>query len=118
MMRSITACVETWRMASYLLLFEDCDRLVGELELVGFAVMKQLHDDGEQLLAGREIVGQRAASPEIVGCDGVGLAHHLRVQHPHSTLDQHVARSSVGDEDKSRRREQVPLKLPVFADAK
>src|SRR5882757_2934676 len=73
--------------------FEFGDRLVGKAELVEFAVLKHLYDDFEQPLVGGERIGDSAGPAQIVRSDGVSVAHHLNIHHPHSALDEHVPRS-------------------------
>src|SRR5271154_883230 len=69
--------------------FEFGDRLVGEPDLVAFTAVKHLHDDFQQPLVGDEAVGHRAGAAQIIRGDGVGIAHHPHIHHPHTALDQH-----------------------------
>src|SRR3954470_4558628 len=69
--------------------FEPGDRLVGKPDAVVFAVMKHLHDDFEQLVVSRKSVRNGAGLAQIVGRDGVGVAHRLHVHDSQAALDQH-----------------------------
>src|SRR5215475_10943992 len=134
MMRSIAASMESSGlksgsgssahgvMSGRLKCLELGDRLVGEPDLVDLAAMKHLHDDLEQPLIGDESVGQCAGAAQIIGSDGIGVAHHPHIHHPHAALDQHGLCPPV-QTDKPLRVELVPIwdadslsttKVPVF----
>src|SRR5262252_9031057 len=90
MMRSMAASMESsGSISGKMRSFESGDRLVGKPDLVDFAAVKQLHDDLEQPLVSDQIVGKRARAAQIIGSDGVGVAHHPHIHHPHTALDQH-----------------------------
>src|SRR5579859_2071608 len=113
MMRSMAAsiglsCVLSVKRRSLLQGFEFRDRLVGEPDLVHLTVAKHLHDDLEQPLIGDEIVGKRAGATQIVGGDGIGIAHQSRIHHPHTAFDQHGPQSSVPN-GQALNAEQVPI---------
>src|ERR1700751_5021439 len=84
--------------------------------------MKHLHDDLEQSLIGDEGVGQCAGAAQIIGSDGVGIAHHPHIHYPNTALDQHGLYPPV-QIDKPLRVELVPIgdadslsttKVPAF----
>src|SRR3954462_15221382 len=68
---------------------EPDDGLVGQPDLVEFAVLEQLDDDLEEAFVSDEGVPDRAGAAKIVRGDGIGLAHEFHVHDPHATLDQH-----------------------------
>src|SRR6202030_2589405 len=114
MMRSMTASMASSGLISDKFAgFELCDRIVGELELVEFAGVEQLHDDVEQPVARHEIVGDGAGAAKIVRGDGVGVAHHLRIHAPHSALDQHGLKPPLRT-DNAGWRELVPIQEGDF----
>src|ERR1700759_2117819 len=95
MMRSIAASMSGSGWSGNCGGFELGDRLVGKLELVDLAAMKHPYDDLEQPFVGGDIVRNRAGAAQIVGGDGVGVAHHLHIQDANSTFDQHGPISSA-----------------------
>src|SRR6476646_2984040 len=69
--------------------FELRDRLVGELDLVDFAALKQRDDDLKQPFVGDKAVADGAGPAKIVRGDAIGVAHYLHAHDPQSALDQH-----------------------------
>src|ERR1700759_5326046 len=100
MMRSIAASMSGSGWSGNCGGFELGDRLVGKLELVDLAAMKHPYDDLEQPFVGGDVVRNRAGAAQIVGGDGVGVAHHLHIQDTNSTFDQHGPISSASRGDK------------------
>src|SRR3981081_4350812 len=95
--------------------FELRDRLVGELDPVEFAAVKQLRDDLEQPFVGGEGFANGAGPAQRIRGDGIGIADHLYVHHPQPALDQHDLGPPIPS-DKARHRAKVPFrKNPVFA---
>src|SRR6478735_4602973 len=75
---------------------EPDDGLVGEPDLVQFAVLEQLDDDLEQAFVGDQRVGNRAGAAEVIRGDGIGVAHEFDVHCLKPALDQHrILRSAV-----------------------
>src|SRR5712671_6847577 len=73
------------------------DRLVGEANLVVFAVVKHLHDDFQQPVIGDERIGNGAGLAQIVRRDRIGVANRLDIHDPQAALDQHSVKSSDTD---------------------
>src|SRR5262245_15424528 len=92
MMRSMAASMDgsVARSGNERFGLESGDRLVGKPDLVVLAPLEQLHDDAEQTFIGCESIGDRAGPAQIVGCDGVGFAHHLDIHHLQTAFEQHV----------------------------
>src|ERR1700759_338635 len=97
MMRSIAASMAGSGWSGNCGGFEFGDRFVCQLELVDFAAMKHSHDDLEQPFVGGKVIRNGAGAAQIVGGDGVGIAHHLHIQDANSTFDQHGPISSASD---------------------
>src|SRR5712671_3561125 len=70
------------------------DRLVGEANLVVFAVVKHLHDDFQQPVIGDERIGNGAGLAQIDRRDRIGIADRLDIHDPHAAFDQHDSQSS------------------------
>src|ERR1700761_4957678 len=88
--------------------FEFGNREIGEPDLVGFAAMIELNNDGQQAIVGREIIGDGAAPAQKVCGDGVGIAHYPGIHYPHAALDQHGDHPSL-QTDNFLRVELVPV---------
>src|SRR3982750_1673950 len=69
---------------------EPDDGLVGQPDLVEFAVLEQLDDDLKQAFVGDEGVADRAGAAKIVRGDGIGLSRGFLFLRPHASLDQHL----------------------------
>src|ERR1700736_3170405 len=98
MMRSIAASMSGSGWSGKYSGLKFGDRLVGKFQLVDFAAVKHPYDDLKQPLVGGDVVGNRAGAAQIVGGDGISVAHHLHIQDAHSTFDQHGPMSSTSQE--------------------
>src|SRR5581483_5367366 len=104
MMRSIAASMSGSGWSGKCSGFEFGDRLVGKSELVDFAAVKHPYDDLKQPFVGGDAVGNRAGASQIIGGNGVSVAHHLHIQDANSTFDQHGPISSISQETSPVRR--------------
>src|SRR5580704_4123004 len=108
MMRSIAASMSGSEWSGKYAGLEFGDRLVGKFQLVDFAAVKHSYDDLKQPLVGGDVLANRAGAAQIIGCDGVGVAHHLHIQDANSTFDQHGPISSASDRQVVGRK-MVPI---------